>query len=373
MLTQRIFSNSKSNKDINDNSEDEQIKKIIKEINKENKYNSMNKHKSQNKIRSIKRNRNSLSSTTMGTTFKKSFKDKHLENSLSYKLKDKITKERLILELRQELKYHIKFNSIYKSFLKKIIHLKEIVKDNRDKVQQNTDLLKETFKVQYNMILNYEKDIISLGIKKQKIIETYEDLLKLKENKNKELLQRFSEIGEKNNKQKEKLDSLTFKVLDLEYKKSNLNVELKAQFETEQKNYEEKLKAYKALLCRHEYFLDEYNSFLKTADEMTKIDVKLFDDTKTRTILIKEDLDIKLNEKLLQKSYLMSNINKLKSKIKMIKEQEKEKKWNKEKKLLACKIMGFKSKITKNQHIKNRVKNKTFKQSLSYNNIFYSN
>ena len=78
-----------TNKDINDNSEDEQIKKIIKEINKENKYNLMNKHKSQNKIRSIKRNRNSLSSTTMGTTFKKSFKDKHLENSLSYKLKDK--------------------------------------------------------------------------------------------------------------------------------------------------------------------------------------------------------------------------------------------------------------------------------------------
>ena len=137
MLTQRIFSNSKSNKDFSNNSEDEQIKKILKEIKGEYKRDTFFEPKSPRKIRTFYRNRSILSSTTsIGTSYKKSFTIKKNENSLSDKLKDNITKERLILELRQELKYHMKFNSIYKNLLKNVIHLKEIVKENRDKVNK---------------------------------------------------------------------------------------------------------------------------------------------------------------------------------------------------------------------------------------------
>lgn len=372
MLTQRVFSESKSNNDIFNNSEEEQIKRLLREINNENKNTIIFDYKSPVKMRSLHRNRNTLSSTSMGTTFKKSYKSKKNENSLSHKLKDKITKERLILELRQELKYHIKCNRIYKKLLEKIIRLKETVKENRDKIKKNTDLLKHTFKEQYDMIINYEKTIVNLAEEKQDIFRINEEILNLREKNNSKLLKEYSDIEEKNCKEKEKIDSLKYKILDLEYKKSNLSEELQKQFEIEQKNYEEKLKKYKILLNNYKYYLDEYNSFLKTGEEMTKIDVKLFDDTYAKELLEEEDLKVKLSEKLSKKSFLLSNINKLKSKIKIIKEKQKEQKWKKDQKLLACKIISIKTRITKNQHIKNRISHKRIRNSLSDNDILFS-
>ena len=136
MNTQRkSFSYTKNKKEtINDNSEEEQIKQIIKEINKDYKKNLFFEYKSPQKIRKINRNRSVLSSAKQRTHNRKiSFVKENRENSLSFKLKDKITKETLILELRQELKYHIKFNTIYNSLLKRIIQLKDIVRENKDK------------------------------------------------------------------------------------------------------------------------------------------------------------------------------------------------------------------------------------------------
>ena len=162
MNTQRkSFSYTKNKKEtINDNSEEEQIKQIIKEINKDKKKNLFFEYKSPQKIRKINRNRSVLSSARQRTHNRKiSFVKENRENSLSFKLKDKITKETLILELRQELKYHIKFNTIYNSLLKRIIQLKDIVRENKDKLQENTDLLKDTFLDRFNIIDNYEKTI----------------------------------------------------------------------------------------------------------------------------------------------------------------------------------------------------------------------
>ena len=295
------------------------------------------------------------------------------DNSLSFKLKDKITKETLILELRQELKYHIKFNAIYNNLLKKIIHLKEMVKENKDKVQQNTDLLKETFQDRFNVIDNYEKTIHLLNEEKKDIIKTNKDIIKMRELAKVKLGKDFIDIQERNAKQREKIESLQNSINDLEYKKSHLNEELQKQVEKDEKKYEEHLKMYKSLLKKYYFFLDEYNTFLKSGDEITKIDVKLDDETNAKNYLIEEDLEVKLNEKLIKKSYLLGNINDLKLQIKFIEDKQKEEKLREEKKAQAAKLIGSnKKRINKNKHTKNMFNN-IFKKSLSYTNIFSKN
>ena len=67
-----------------------------------------------------------------------------------------------------------------------------------------------------------------------------------------------------------------------------------------------------------------------------------------------EDLEVKLNDKIIQKSFLIGNINRLKLKMKSITDQEKEKSSRYEKRLLASKIISYnKSRIIKNRQAKN--------------------
>ena len=370
----KSLSNSKKYKDtINSTSEDEQINTIIKEINRDYRNTFYFQYKSPTKIRSFVRNRNTLTASKMRSYNRNVFlREKH-DNSLSFKLKDKITKETLILELRQELKYHIKFNAIYNNLLKKIIHLKEMVKENKDKVQQNTDLLKETFQDRFNVIDNYEKTIHLLNEEKKDIIKTNKDIIKMRELAKVKLGKDFIDIQERNAKQREKIESLQNSINDLEYKKSHLNEELQKQVEKDEKKYEEHLKMYKSLLKKYYFFLDEYNTFLKSGDEITKIDVKLDDETNAKNYLIEEDLEVKLNEKLIKKSYLLGNINDLKLQIKFIEDKQKEEKLREEKKAQAAKLIGSnKKRINKNKHTKNMFNN-IFKKSLSYTNIFSKN
>ena len=358
---------------INNNSEDEQIKNIIKEINRDYRNAFFFDYKSPTKIRSFIRNKSTLNSDKIRNTYKKIFKRDKKENSLSFKLKDKITKENLILELRQELKYHIKFNAVYNNLLTKIIHLKEIVKENKDKVQEKTDILKETFKDRFDVIDQYERTITLLQEEKKDIVKTNKDIVKVKENTNSKLIKEFNDIQERNNKQREKIDSLQNNINSLEYKKNHLNEELQSQLEKEEKNYEQHLKLYKLLYNKYQYFLEEYNTFLKSGDEITKIDVKLFDDTNAKNYLIEENLEVELNEKLIKKSFLLNNINNLKLQIKLIEEKQLEEKLKEEKKEQACKLMGKnKYKLRKSKNSKIKWGNTTGKKSLSYNNIFLS-
>jgi len=62
----------------------------------------------------------------------------------------------------------MKFNYIYNYLLKSVILLKEVVKQNRDNVQRNSELFIETFKDKYNLIQQYEKTIVSLGEEKKR-------------------------------------------------------------------------------------------------------------------------------------------------------------------------------------------------------------
>ena len=60
----------------------------------------------------------------------------------------------------------MKFNYIYNYLLKSVILLKEVVKQNRDNVQRNSELFIETFKDKYNLIQQYEKTIVRKLMKK---------------------------------------------------------------------------------------------------------------------------------------------------------------------------------------------------------------
>ena len=166
----RNFSYSKTiKKPKKDSSEDEEIKKIIKEINHDNKKRLFIDYKSPTKIRTFIRSQSTLTSSKIKSHSNIYFLKENQDNSLLFKLKDKIAKETLILELRQELKYHIKFKALYKNLLKKITQLKEMVKENKEKIQKNTDILKETFVDRFNIIDNYEKTISLLNEEKKEL------------------------------------------------------------------------------------------------------------------------------------------------------------------------------------------------------------
>ena len=115
--------------------------------------------------------------------------------------------------------------------------------------------------------------------------------------------------------------------------------------------------------------MDEYNSYLKTGDEITKIEVKLFDDTNIKNSLIEEDLEVKLSDKLLKKTFLLGNIKDLKLQIKLVEEKLQEEKLKEEKRANNLKIFdNIRSRMARNIDIP-KAWSKTFKKSSSYNDI----
>lgn len=376
MLTQRIFPYSKLNKIENehknitiDNIKINKISNPIKNIiNKRVLFN----YKTPKKMHILLRNKSDFSSsTTLGTSYKKSFISKNQENSLLYKLKDKITKETLILELRQELNYLIESNVVYNDFLKKIIRLKDLVKENRDKLQNNTDSFKETYKDKFNIIEQFENSIVFLGKEKTVMIEANDEILKIKQGTNNKLIKEFNEIQARNNVQKEEINSLDYKIRELEYKKSTLHDDLIKQYETDKKNYENFLKKYQILLNTYKYLSNEYDSYAKSGDEITKIDVKLDDESYAKTLLIKEDLEVKLGERLIENSALVENMNTLKKEIKVIEDKQQEERDKREKKLLSFRLSIFNNinKTNKKRNYNFKLRNKVFRKSLSYNEL----
>ena len=376
MLTQRIFPYSKLNKIENehknitiDNIKINKISNPIKNIiNKRVLFN----YKTPKKMHILLRNKSDFSSsTTLGTSYKKSFISKKQENSLLYKLKDKITKETLILELRQELNYLIESNVVYNDFLKKIIRLKDLVKENRDKLKNNTDSFKETYKDKFNIIEQFENSIVFLGKEKTVMIEANDEILKIKQGTNNKLIKEFNEIQARNNIQKEEINSLDYKIRELEYKKSTLHDDLIKQYETDKKNYENFLKKYQILVNTYKYLSNEYDSYAKSGDEITKIDVKLDDESYAKTLLIKEDLEVKLGDRLIENSALVENMNTLKKEIKVIEDKQQEERDKREKKLLSFRLSIFNNinKTNKKRNYNFKLRNKVFRKSLSYNEL----
>lgn len=337
--------------------EDELLKDLIREINDKYKYSLHSDNiGNQNKQKSLIRNRSNFSTININ----KSNLPLKKQNSLIHNLQYKITKESLIIELREELKYHIKFNIIYKNFLSKVIKLKDVVKENKEKVEENAKLLRESFKDRFNIVDQYEKTISLLDMEKKDIIRANKDILKMRENSTRELQKQFNEVTEQTNEQRKKIEELGKKVNLLQYKNDHIQEELQSKLNNEETNYDDTLKKYKTLTNKYDYFLEEYNSYDKTGNEITKQEVKLFDNTKVKNILIEEDLKIKLNEKLLKKNNLMNKKNNIKNEIKLLEDKIKEQQLIDEKKKLSKKVPSFRTKLSSTSNYLKSTKNKKY-------------
>ena len=151
---------------------DEKIKEIISKTNNNCKYSFYLDIKSPRKFNRLVKNRSNFSTINI----KKTNTILKEQDSLIFNLQNNITKESLIIELRDELKYHLQCNLIYKSFLSKSQKLKEIVENNKKSVQQNADLLRDTFKDRFNIINQYEKTISLLNDEKKDILKSSEEI-----------------------------------------------------------------------------------------------------------------------------------------------------------------------------------------------------
>ena len=366
MNLKKSLNNKNSNTNNINSFEEEQLNNIMKEITNFYKYDLFNGARHRNKKRKLVKSMSSnFSSTDIKTKYNTINKSLRREKSLTFKLKNKINKESLILELRNELKYHIKFNYIYKSFLSRVITLKENVKDNKDKIEENTNMLKETFKDRFEIIDNYEKTIALLEEEKKDLMTTNKDILIMRENIHSQLVERFNTIQEQNNEQRIKIEELSKKIKSLEHKLSTVQNELQAEIDEDRKNYEKISRLYNTLIRKYKFFLEEYNEYNKTGSEITSIDVKLNDFTKVKNSLKEEDLEIELNEKIIKKENLMMNINNLKKKIKILEDKKKEEQLKEEKKLKTMNYLKasrnyFRSKASKiNSNNKKHRKNKS--------------
>ena len=236
-------------------------------------------------------------------------------------------------------------------------------------MKKNTDTLKETFLDRFNIIDNYEKTILMLNEEKIDIHKSNKEIINMRQINKEKLNKEFNDIQIRNSQQREKIDSLQKKINELEYQKAHLNEELNEKMAQDKINYEKHLKLYKTLCQKYEIFLDEYNSYLKTGDEITKIEVKLFDDTNIKNSLIEEDLEVKLSDKLLKKTFLLGNIKDLKLQIKLVEEKLQEEKLKEEKRANNLKIFdNNRSRMARNIDIP-KAWSKTFKKSSSYNDI----
>ena len=323
----------------NNISADEKIKEIIRQTNNNFKNSFHLDIKNPRKFNRLVKNRSNFSTINI----KKANTSMKEQDSIIFNLQNNITKESLIIELRDELKYHLQCNLIYKSFLAKSQKLKEIVENNKKSVQQNADLLRDTFKDRFNIINQYEKTISLLNEEKKDILKSNEDILKMRKKTYIELQEQFIQVQRQINEQNKKIEELGKKVQSLEYRKDHMQEELQKQLEKDEKNFYDHLESYRTLCHKYEYYLQEYNTYDKTGDEKTKVEVKLFDDTNAKYSLIEEDLKVKLNDKLLEKNNLINQKSFLAKEIKILEDKQKEEQLKEEKKNKFHKIGSFRT------------------------------
>jgi len=323
----------------NNISADEKIKEIIRKTNNNFKYSLNLDFKSPRKFNRLVKNRSNLSAINL----KKANTSLKEQDSIINNLQNNITKESLIIELRDEFKYHLQCNLILKSFLDKSKKLKEIVENNKKSVQQNADLLRDTFKDRFNLIERYEKTILLLGEEKKDILKSNKDILEMRKKTYIELQEQFIQVQRQTNEQNQEIEKLGKKVQSLEYKKEHIQEELQKQLEKDEKSFYNHIESYRTLCNKYEYYLEEYNTYDKTGNEKTSIEVKLFDDTNAKNSLIEEDLKVKLNEKLIKKNNLINQKNYLRKEIKILEDKQKEEELKEEKKNKFRKIGTFRT------------------------------
>ena len=280
-----------------------------------------------------------------------------LNNSLSENAKKNIFKESLVIELREELKHNKTFNKMYSNYLNDVIKLKEEVKLNKDKVEDNMEKLKREFADKFDVIDSYEKKIQSLKEARIEIEKTNEDIVRMKQKISDNLNKEITNLDSKLNDQRSKIEKLENDIANLEKRKLHINEEFAKIREEEDKQYIKLEKEYKILQEKYRYFQNEYNKFEKIPDDLVKIDVKLQDYSYSKRMLAEENLKIKLVEKNLEKYNLLNDIITLNAKLKNLDTNRKKKK-----KLIE---VTSRSSIKSNSYFKSNVKGRIKKEGFS--------
>ena len=301
-----------------ENCEDFEIKTMMKEINKYYRYIF--------KINKVKKKINPINSSLTITNDRLLTQRKELRksNSLTNQLTQKIVKEALIIELRRELKYQMKFKYIYNNYLSKLIQLREEVKDNKEKIENKTNLLKETFNDKFVIITQFQKSIDILEKQRNEIITSSKEVINMKDKIRQNLLDKLNKIQFENNKQSTKIDELNNKIGGLELKKIKERQKLEEEFHQEEENYKKILGSFDSLKRKYIFFTEEYNSYIKTGQEIAQQDVKLFDKTNATNCLEEENLTIKLKESKMKEVQLKEKLDILKSKVAILQKMKKQ-------------------------------------------------
>ena len=254
----------------------------------------------------------------------KNIRFSNLPKALSKKLQKKIIKESLILGLREEYNHNEKMKEILTNYLNNVNKYKERVKKNKDDVQQNCDNLKQEFYDRFLIIENYEKQIKLLDEEKQEIIKTNTEIIEMKGQQTYDLQRQLNKVQEETNAQREVINDLNGKIAVLEEKKANLNNEFDEIVRQQDIGYKKMMEEYSILAQKCDFYQKEYNKFEKYPEELTKVTLNLFDNTRAKNILTEENLNIDLAEKKFVKDKLMSKLNYLHKQIDEFEEKQKE-------------------------------------------------
>ena len=174
------------------------------------------------------------------------------------------------------------------------------------------------------IITQFEKSIDILEKQRNEIITSSKEVINMKDKIRQNLLDKLNKIQFENNKQSTKIDELNSKIGGLELKKIKEIQKLEEEFHQEEENYKKILGSFDSLKRKYIFFTEEYNSYIKTGQEIAQQDVKLFDKTNATNCLEEENLTIKLKESKMKEVQLKEKLDILKSKVAILQKMKKQ-------------------------------------------------
>lgn len=180
---------------------------------------------------------------------------------LIQKTLDIIRKESLILPLKQELQYHLNLNKQYKQYLEIIKSIKEECFTNKNEVEGMCQQLKDNFKDFAVIIDEFDNKVVLFNQEKEKIIKTNDEIINLKNDNKRKLNINLKEIEEKNEIQRQKIEKLNNKILQLKKQKEKENEEFLKKEKNDQKKIEKLKKKYEIMKNNLEHYVEENKKY----------------------------------------------------------------------------------------------------------------
>ena len=205
---------------------------------------------------------------------------------LIQKTLDIIRKESLILPLKQELQYHLNLNKQYKQYLAIIKSIKEEYLTNKNEVQGMCQELKDNFKEFAVIIDTFDNKVVLCNQEKEKIIKTNDEIVNLKNDNKRKLNINLKEIEEKNEIQRQKIEKINNKILQLKKQKDKENEEFLKKEKHEQKKFEKLKKNFEIMKNNLAHYIEENKKY-----ELFNLEM-LHDRAISNQILEKEDKEM---------------------------------------------------------------------------------